>query len=135
MRGILVDVNIQGQMELVGHVLRSPEWSEVWSSLRLPLLTFADIGLANNTKDLEIWRHCQARQWVLVTANRNYEGPDSLEEAIRTLNTPECLPIFTLADPDELLRSRSYRERVAVRLLEYLLEIDRFLGTGRIYLP
>ncbi|HWG45363.1 MAG TPA: hypothetical protein VN688_21550 [Gemmataceae bacterium] len=31
--------------------------------------------------------------------------------------------------------SRAYAERVVERLLEYLIDIDNYRGTGRLYLP
>jgi hypothetical protein len=34
-----------------------------------------------------------------------------------------------------LLRSRTYADRVVAQLLDYLLDIDRVRGTGRLYLP
>jgi len=60
---------------------------------------------------------------------------DSLEAALRTLNTPDSLPIFTLADAKRVLRDREYAERVADQFLEYLYDIPRLLGAGRMYLP
>jgi hypothetical protein len=70
-----------------------------------------------------------------VTANRNADGPDSLEATLRTQNTATSLPVFTIADAKRVLRSREYAERVALRLLDYLLDIDRVRGAGRLYLP
>ena len=34
-----------------------------------------------------------------------------------------------------LLSSREYAERVATRLLEVLLDVEQYRGTGRLYLP
>ena len=34
-----------------------------------------------------------------------------------------------------VLRDRSYLEKVAERLLDYLMRIDDFRGAGRIYVP
>jgi hypothetical protein len=70
-----------------------------------------------------------------VTSNRNAEGSDSLEATIRALSTPNSLPVFTLADAQRVLQERSYAERVADRLLEYLFDIDNCRGVGRLYLP
>jgi hypothetical protein len=41
----------------------------------------------------------------------------------------------TLADADRILDERAYAERAVVKLLEYLLDIDNYLGTGRLYVP
>jgi hypothetical protein len=58
-----------------------------------------------------------------------------LEEAIRNLNRPDSLPVITLADPKWVGRQRSYAEQAAVRVLDVLLEIERYRGTGRLYAP
>jgi hypothetical protein len=134
-RGILSDANIQGHVQALVHVLEGPAWREVWDSLSLSLCVFRDLGLDRHVKDSDLWQKCQEEQVVLITANRNADGPDSLEATLRTRNMPESLPIFTLADPAQVLRSRDYAERVVERLLDYLLDIDKYRGTGRLYLP
>jgi hypothetical protein len=78
---------------------------------------------------------CQAEELILITANRNNDGPDSLEATIQAHGTPQSLPIFTLADPNRVLSERTYAEAVADRLLEYLYDIDNLRGAGRLYLP
>jgi hypothetical protein len=57
-----------------------------------------------------------------------------LEATIRRLNQADSLPVITISKSQEVVH-RSYAERAAVRLLEYLSEIDRFRGTGRLYIP
>ena len=82
-----------------------------------------------------IWRTCQREQLVLITGNRNDDGPDSLEAVIRDENRPDSLPVFTLANANRILRDRGYAEQVAVRLLDDLMRIDEVRGVGRLYLP
>lgn len=101
----------------------------------MPVHTFKELGLAEELADSELWHFCQARQIILITANRNDEGPDSLEATIRNHNTPESWPVFTLADSEQVHKNKMYANRVAERLLQYLLEIDQLRGTGRIYIP
>ena len=36
---------------------------------------------------------------------------------------------------DRVLRDRAYAEKVAVRLLDYLMRIDEVRGAGRLYVP
>jgi hypothetical protein len=134
-KGILADINIQGHVELLRHVWESATWREVWTSLAAPLHTFARLGLPANASDAAVWQFCQQNELVLLSANRNQEGPDCLESTIRNHNTPNSLPVFTLADADRVQQSRIYREEVAVRLLEYFLDINRLRGTGRMYVP
>jgi hypothetical protein len=134
MRGIVADANIEGHVErLVDHILAA-EWAEFWEHLGMTLETFAGVGLAGSAPDAEVWRTCQREQLVLVTANRNDDGSDSLEATIRTENTSDSLPVLTVADADRVLHSREYAERVVAKLMEYLVDIDQYRGTGRLYL-
>ena len=71
----------------------------------------------------------------MITGNRNQDGPNSLDATIRTENTLTSLPVLTVSDPLALRNSREYAEQVIERLLDYLMGIDRVLGTGRLYLP
>src|SRR5215471_5085233 len=122
-------------MRVLVNILEGEDWREFWSSLDLAVLTFRDVNLSQQTPDAVIWQTCQQEQMVLVTANRNADGPDSLEVTLRTQNTATSLPVLTIADEKLVLRSRDYAERVATKLLDYLLEIDRVRGVGRLYLP
>ena len=82
-----------------------------------------------------MWEVCQREQVVLLTANRNDAGPESLEATMQQHNTPESLSVFTLANDQRMLRDRPYAEAVADRLIEFLFDIDSYRGTGRLYLP
>jgi hypothetical protein len=96
---------------------------------------FERLGLPRDLPDVELWRICQERQVLLITANRNRSGPDSLEAALRALGTVDSLPVLTLADPDRILRDRAYADRVVERLIDICLDVDQVRGTGRLYLP
>jgi hypothetical protein len=110
-------------------------WKEFWDDLGVASLRFADVGLAPEASDKEIWHLCQARELVLLTGNRNARGSDSLEQTIRHYNTATCLPVLTLANSDEVFHSRAYADRMIDRLLDFLMRIDALRGTGRLYLP
>ena len=112
----------------------SPIWSDLWDELGCTTETFASLGLSESSPDVVIWGTCQARQVVLVTGNRNNEGPDSLEETIRRLNRADSLPVITISKPQSISQ-RSYAERAAARLLDYLLDLDKYRGAGRLYIP
>jgi len=43
--------------------------------------------------------------------------------------------VFTIADLRKFRKSRAYAQRVLEKLYEFLLDIDRLRGTGRLYLP
>src|SRR5439155_17754516 len=119
---------------LLGH-FTSKTWQGVWQELNLALETFESVGLSPRALDREIWQLCQERELILLTRNRNDDGPESLGAAIRTLNQLDSLPVITLANADRILENKSYAERVAERLLDYLLYMDNLLGTGRLYVP
>jgi hypothetical protein len=134
-KGLLTDVNIERHFHLLVRLLEQEPWTEFWAHLNLRALEFHDLGLASDATDLNVWQTCQREELALLTANRNLRGGDSLEAAIRTLNTPRSLPVFTLGDADRILHDRVYADRVVDRLIDYLLDIDRYRGTGRLYLP
>ena len=135
MKGLLADNDVQRQVEILRHIFESEAWREIWRNLNLPLLSFETLGLPRSASDADLWRGCQKHEVILITANRNEDGPESLETTIREFNNFESLPVFTLANPKRLLHDRAYADRIAERLLEYLLEIDKVRGTGRLYLP
>lgn len=135
MRGIVADANIEGHVErLVDHVLGS-SWVDFWNHRGIAHQEFRNIGLTDRSPDNAVWRKCRQEQLVLITANRNNDGPDSLEAATRSENTPDSLPVMTPADPDRIPNGGDYAERVVARLIEYLLDIDLYRGTGWLYLP
>lgn len=135
MKGILSDVNILGQLQALMYILEGDYWREVWRSLDLAVYTFADFGLPVNTADSVIWQVCQQRHVLLLTGNRNKTGPDSLEATIEEFNTPSSLPVLTIGDPEQVLRNRSYAERTVARFLEYVIDVEKYRGTGRLWIP
>lgn len=132
---VLIDENIQGQCLLIWRRLQSEDWIYFTTALDLTFQTFGEIGLAPDSTDTEVWRTCQARKYYLLTSNRNEDSLDSLAATIRRENNPSSLPIFTLPTPDRVYQSARFLDRVIDRLLNYLLDADNILGTGRLYLP
>jgi hypothetical protein len=135
MRGILADINSGKHLRAILALWHSVIWRDLWYSLGLSVESFPSLGLPYESSDEIIWRTCQREGLVLVTANRNADDPDSLEAVIRRENQPDSLPIITFANPDRVLADRFHTEIVAERLLEKLISIDDFRGTGRIYVP
>ena len=131
MNTILVDHDIEGQVLILWGVLAAEGWLDLCS---LQLVTFAVVGLPVDSSDRMVWRFAQTHGMVLLTHNRNMNDEDSLEQTIREENTPMSLPVITIGRV-ERLRERSYRERCVVRLIEIGLEIEQYLGTGRIFIP
>jgi hypothetical protein len=90
--------------------------------------SFPTLGLSYDSSDALVWRTCHRERLVLLTGNRNDEGPDSLEAIIRDENQPDSLPVFTISDPRRVLHDRLYAERVAERVLDHLMRIDEVRG-------
>lgn len=53
----------------------------------------------------------------------------------RMLDTPDSLPVLTLANVERIRRDRQYAAEVSDRLLDFLFSIEEFLGDGRLFLP
>ncbi|SRR5712691_13487393 len=134
-KGILADVNIEGHVERLCQLMRQEYRQEFWEDLQLKVPTFAEIGLNPGDPDVLVWQKCQEEELVLITANRNQTSTDSLDMTIRALGTATSLPVLTIGDPERVLRSRDYAERVADKLLQYVFDIDVHRGAGRLYLP
>ena len=132
---ILADHNVEQHVQVLVRICLSPEWAGVWAALDCQVDTFEGLGLPYETIDTELWQLCQDRGIVLITGNRNADGPTSLEMAIRHFRTDESLPVITISDPDRLLTDRDYSQAATARLIEYLLDLESILGTGRLYIP
>ncbi len=135
MRGLLADINIVKHRRALLTIWTSEAWRELWDAMGLKIYDFSALGLRDDAPDSVIWRTCQGERLVLVTANRNDDGPDSLEATIRDENRPDSLPVVTIANARRLLHEREYAERVAESLLDLLIRIDEVRGTGRLYVP
>jgi len=131
---IMCDQDVQGLAGAVlAHCRRA--WEDIWKELEIELYTFADLGLQQDATDADIWTACQENEIILLTGNRNAEGPDSLEITIRERNLPHSLPVLTFADLRKLKFDRTYLELSAERLMEKLIDIEALRGAGRIYIP
>jgi hypothetical protein len=135
MRGILADINVGTQGRSLLSIWTSDTWRDLWHDLGLVVESFPKLGLSYDASDAVIWRTCQQEGLILMPGNRNDDGPDSLKATIRNENRPDSLPFVTIADTNRVLQDRLYAEKVAERLLEKLIAIDDFRGTGRIYVP
>jgi hypothetical protein len=132
---LLADANIQGHVDrLIKRMQREP-WIGFWHDLQLRCVSFVDVGLDPSDLDAVVWQRCQDKQLYLITNNRNDDGPDSLENTIRTRGTAQSLPVFTIGDADRTLSDRDYAAEVIWTLFEHLYDIDNLLGTGRLFLP
>jgi hypothetical protein len=128
---ILVDYNIEGQALMLWRTLRAEGWLEL---LPMQLVMFAEVGLPYGSSDRAVWRFAQEQRMLLLTANRSMKEEDSLEQTIREENTPTSLPVLTIGNVNRMVE-RSYRERCETRLLEIVMDLDNFMGAGRLFIP
>ena len=128
---ILADHNIEGQAMILWGMLSAEGWPEL---LHLRLVTFAQVGLPDDSSDRQVWRLAQEKKMLLLTANRRMKEEDSLEQTIREENTPTSLPVLTIANVNKL-EERVYRDRCITRILEIVIDLKNFLGIGRIFIP
>ena len=98
------------------------------------LVRFTDVKLSPKSTDRAIWEFAQTHFMLLLTANRNQEDEDSLEQTIRDANTATSMPVITISTADRIIES-AYRGRCAERLAEIVVYLDDYLGSGRLYIP
>ncbi|MBW3541997.1 MAG: hypothetical protein KY476_17140 [Planctomycetes bacterium] len=89
MRGILADVNCEGQVSYLVALLRSGYRQDFWDSMNLEALRFKDVALNSVANDVDVWNICQNEGLVLITGNRKEDESHSLENAIAALNGPD----------------------------------------------
>jgi hypothetical protein len=134
--GLMMDNHATAYVRYLIRLLTEDDtYRQFWEGLQCRLLTLESCGLEASSPDSLIWHYCQREQVVLVTANRNSEGPDSLEETIKNHNLPTSLPVVTLANVARIGSEHSYAVHTAEVLLQYLVDIESVRGSGRIYVP
>jgi len=111
MRGILADINVGKQRRAILGIWASDTWRDLWNSLGVSVVSFPAVDLSYDSPDTVIWRTCQRENLVLITGNRNDDGPDSLEAVIRDENQPESLPVITFANPNRCSRIVSMQRK------------------------
>lgn len=135
MAKVLADHNVEGHLDVLASIWLADEWLELWQWLNGKVLTLAAIGVPDTILDSDLWLLCQQQEMLLITSNRNAHGEDSLEATMRPRCGPDSLSVLTIADSDRVMYDRQYAERVAVKVLEILLDLNRFRGTPRVYIP
>ena len=128
---VLADYNLNRQAILISGSLVAGGWLDL---APIRLMTFEGIGLAADSDDRVVWRFAQTNAMLLLTANQNAKGEDSLEQVMREENQPTSLPIITIGDPDRVNES-DYRERCVERLVEIVIDIQDYMGAGRLFIP
>jgi len=133
--GLLADNDVEGHLHRLLSLIQSEGWHDLWIDLEVTIHTFESLDLPRNATDAVLWHECQPRQLLILTANRNAKGQDSLELTLRDHNSPDCLPVLTLTNDQRVMRDRDYALRVVERMLNCLIDLENLRGTGRQFLP
>ncbi len=128
----LIDHNLGGHAEVLLGNIASQGWLEL---LPIRFITFKEMNLSIDSSDRIVWRLAQAHQMVLLTANRSMKGENSLEQVLREENKVDSFPVITIGDADRCLADRVYRNRCVDRILEIVLDIETWMGVGRLFVP
>lgn len=128
----MIDHNLRGHAEVLLGNIASQGWLEL---LPIRFVTFKEMNLSIDSSDRIVWRLAQANQMILLTANRSMKGDESLEQVLREENTLSSFPVITVGDADRFLADRIYRNRCVDRILEILLNIETWMGVGRLFVP
>jgi hypothetical protein len=128
---VLADYNLNRPAVLLSGSLLAGGWLDI---VPIRILTFQDVKLPADADDRRVWQFAQANQMLLITANRNSKGSDSLEAVMREENSPTSLPIVTISVADRI-NEYDYRERCVERLVEIVIDLQDYLGAGRLFIP
>ncbi len=129
---LLVDHNLEGHALILLGNIANQGWLDL---LPIRFVTFKEMDLSIDSSDQTVWRVAQANQMILMTANRSMKGEESLEQVLREENTFNSLPVITIGSLDRLIDERDYRNRCVDRLLEILLDVENYMGVGRLFIP
>ena len=139
LRGLLADAHADRMLRTVRGWIESLDLAEVLDDAGLRFVTFADVSIPTNTPDRPLWERCQADGWVLLTDNRNADGPDSLQATLADRWRPGDLPVLTAGDADRLRTNPKYAARVATDVADVLYGLHvgdgRFDQAPRLFLP
>ena len=128
----LIDHNLGGHAEILLGNIAGQGWLEL---LPIRLVTFKEMNLSIDSTDRIVWRIAQSNQMILLTANRSMKGEDSLEQVLREENKVDSFPVITVGDADRFLADRVYRNRCVDRIVEIVLDIETWMGVGRLFVP
>jgi hypothetical protein len=95
----LIDYNLRGQAALLWGTIAAEGWLEL---MPIRFIGFEEVGLVENSSDRLVWQVGQTKRMIVLTANRNMKGDDSLEQVIREDNTLQSLPVVTIGNKERL---------------------------------
>lgn len=128
----LTDHNLERHAVVLLGNIANQGWLE---TVPIRFISFQEVELAIDSNDRIVWRVAQANQMILFTANRKMKGRDALEKVLREENNPLSLPVITVGNADRILDERVYRDQCIDRLLEIVIDIENYMGAGRLFIP
>jgi len=128
---ILLDHDLEGRVVFLEAGLKETGWNQ---DLNIEFKRLRDLNLAEDSTDQEIWRYVQRERLLFITNNRSRDDETSLEAVIERESKLDSLPVLTISDQDKLILAE-YRQKVADKLTLLIIDIEDYLGTGRIFLP
>lgn len=128
----LIDHNLERHAVVLLGNIANQGWLE---NISISFISFQEVELSVDSNDRVVWRVAQANQMILLTANRRMKGKDALEKVLREENTSNSLPVITIGNADRVLDERTYRDQCVDRLLEIVIDIENYMGVGRLFIP
>ena len=95
---ILLDHDLEGYEVFLRAALEETGWHKY---LTVEFIRLHDLGLPDDDSDQDIWRRVQQERLLLITHNRNRDDETSLQATIERENTPNSLPVITIASLDK----------------------------------
>ena len=138
MQGLLADVNVQGHLPYLLHLLEALDLLALLAGLNLEFATFPDLNIPRRIDDRALWKFCQENGWVLFTADRRMVCADSLEATLRDSWQTGLLPVITLSNRGRFENNGQYAKRVAKDIGQILFDIALEPGNRdrpRIFVP
>lgn len=135
-RGVLADNNCEGHVRALLRIVdQDATLNAIWRDLALDLMTFEQLGLPRNANDRLILALCQEERLLLITDNRSQIDDHALGRAIAQTSDESAIPVVTIGNVQRFVRDSAYRLDAAIQLMDYLLDLETWYGTGRIYIP
>jgi len=137
MRGLLADVNVQGEVPYLIRLLRAMDLFWMFETLGLMFATFDDIGIPQEMDDRFLWNMCQSEGWLLLTDNRNRDGANSLGMTLADSWRNGQLPVVTISRKSRFAAEPDYAEHVAKEIADVLFGVvhGQSRDQPRIFVP
>ena len=132
MTALLADHNVEGHARILLSTLQALGWAD---TLDIRVVTFAEVELTGSSTDREVWHRAQDLSALLLTANRNKSGADSLEQVLHQEHTAYRCQSSTISRAKRLLQDQAYRNACAERVAEIILDLEIYRGIPRLYIP